>query len=34
MPDHENQRALEQGITLDLRDRLDYAGYLHSSRSS
>jgi tryptophan 2,3-dioxygenase len=28
MPDHENQRALEQGITLDLRDRLDYAGYL------
>jgi tryptophan 2,3-dioxygenase len=28
MSDHENQRALEQGITLDLRDRLDYAGYL------
>lgn len=24
----DNQRALEQGITLDLRDRLDYAGYL------
>ena len=24
----DNQRALEQGITLDLRDHLDYAGYL------
>ena len=24
----DNQRAIEHGITLDLRDRLDYAGYL------
>jgi tryptophan 2,3-dioxygenase len=29
MSDHENQRALERGITLDLRNSLDYAGYLH-----
>ena len=29
MATQDNQRALEQGITTDLRDRLTYGGYLH-----